>query len=266
MLSIVIDEKVMTDNILEAAVISAENIDDRGFVQVKVGFWAAEDANGSTEDGIDELIGSVEDVFTFQRWTDLEIHPDWNGCMITKGDESITVEGYFIAVRDDGDRYTLITNAKNASSCVGLSCMLTIPLCGQPMKESSPYFQKVIKEAAYDLRKVYEKRQEPGNGEPGKANVPSESRSPMSFNENLFQSGVAAVACSSEEEYREFQTWLSKNGYHPDGSLDARCWEVFRKYIMCRPGTKDVYAYHRLKGNVDCVLSPEQLEKTKKEG
>lgn len=89
---------------------------------------------------------------------------------------------------------------------------------------------------------------------------------PAGLKETLFHDGTAAVVCSSKEEYQDFKSWLSGHGYQPESSMDPRCWDVFCRYIMCRPGTNMVYAYHRVVNGVDCILSPADIVTAKKEG
>ena len=236
---------------------------------IQTSFWASKEAFDDPGNGAMEILSCVEDVMTFRFWARIELHPEWTDCIFSNGDEEVHIKGLFLAYKYDDvtGKATILSNADNAGICIGLSQIIANTIASvqgdMSQRQPSPVHMQYLMLATRELERranteQLDQEQREHSGHP----VPD----PVSLKESLFQDGTATVVCNSKEEYQDFKSWLSVHGYQPESSMDPRCWDVFSRYIMCRPGTNMVYAYHRVTSGVDCILSSVEIMDAKKEG
>ena len=236
---------------------------------IQTSFWASEETFDDPGNGAMEIISCVEDVMTFRFWASIELHPEWKNCIFSGEDKEVHIRGLFLAYKYDEEtgKATILSNADNAGICIGLSQIMVNTIASMQgdtsQRQLSAVHMHYLMRATEDLERMAETEQieQEQCGQPVHP-VPD----PSGLKETLFQDGTAAVVCSSKEEYEDFKSWLSGHGYQMESSIDPRCWDVFSRYIMWRPGTNMVYAYHRVTSGGDCILPPADIMGAKKEG
>lgn len=198
-------------------------------------------------DAILQFISICEDSLLFRIGSKIEYHPEITMMGQPQEDCLMNIDGCFIGLlyEEDEDIATIITNAPNPVVFTGC-CEITARYY---KKDGNSEFNNFVKEALEyikGLKKMSEEEQTFVN-EPGK-------KDSVFLAQTLFNDGIAAVTCESEEEYIKFVNWLKNKGYRISNTVNPQYWDALSRYLKYNKKTQEVIAVHRPGKDAELIL------------